>query len=168
MAVCRSMLLVVMGVSGSGKTTIAQALARRLGLVFQDADDFHSAANIARMKAGIALTEADRAPWLATIAAWAKKQAESGQGGVLACSLLRRLYREQVLTGVPDPHLIYLRVKADILRARLEHRSGHFMPASLLDNQLATLEEPADTEHALTVDAGQSPDAVVAEIIRRL
>ncbi|APH56673.1 Gluconokinase [Granulibacter bethesdensis] len=168
MAVCRSMLLVVMGVSGSGKTTIAQALARRLGLVFQDADDFHSAANIARMKARIPLTEADRAPWLATIAAWVRNQAESGEGGVLACSLLRHSYREQVLSGVPDRRLIYLRVKADILRARLEHRSGHFMPASLLDNQLATLEEPADTEHALTVDASQSPEAVVAEIIRRL
>ena len=160
------MTLVVMGVSGSGKTTLGQALARVLDRAFLDADDLHPAANHARLAAGIALTDADRRPWLAAVAAW--MAARRGDGVVVACSALRRRYRDVLRGADPDLLLVHLDVPRDTLAARVRDRAGHFMAASLLDDQLATLEVPAGDERVVHVPAGGSVDASVARILDNL
>ena len=161
-------ILLIMGVSGAGKTTIAEILAARLGWPFKDGDSLHPESNIAKMKAGIPLTDADRLPWLARVAAWIDRQRASGQPGLITCSALKRSYRQIVIGDRPEVRLVYLRGTRDVLAARLAARRDHFMPASLLDSQLDTLEEPGPDENPITVDIDQAADAVADEIVRRL
>lgn len=161
-------VLVVMGVSGSGKTTVAGMLAGRLGWEFIDADDFHSAANVRKMHGGTPLTDADRAPWLATVAAWVDATRSTGRHGVLACSALRRAYR-QVLVGTrPDVQLVYLRGDRALIASRQAARHNHYMPATLVESQFATLEEPRSPEHPLTISVEPRPPAIVDAIIHGL
>lgn len=155
-------IAVVMGVSGSGKTTLARLLAERLGWDLADADDMHPPANIAKMSAGEPLTDADRQPWLARVAAWIDAQIAGGRGGVIACSALRRSYRDRLRR--PQVTFVYLEVERSELERRMLSRSGHFMPASLLDSQLAALEPPGDDERALAVAASDDPEQIAARV----
>ena len=162
-----------MGPAGAGKTTVGRALAAALGWRFHDADDYHPPANVARMHAGLPLTDDERAPWLAALAAVVARHVASGSGAVLACSALRRAYREALLPPEAPPgavRLVFLRATPTLLAARLAHRPRHFFPESLLASQLTTLEEPAASERvpALTVDASEPVDALVTRIRRAL
>src|SRR3982750_3854146 len=139
--------VVIMGVSGSGKTTVGAALAVRLGLRFVDGDALHPEANVAKMAAGTPLTDDDRWPWLDAVGA----VLADGQV-VVACSALRRVYRDRLRAAAPDIQFVYLRVPRDVLEERMSHRA-HFMPVTLLDSQLATLEPPEPDERAITIDA---------------
>lgn len=161
-------VLVVMGVSGSGKTTVAALLAGRLGWEFGDADDFHSPANVAKMHGGTPLTDADRAPWLDTMAAWIDATRATGRHGVLACSALKRAYRRVLTEGRDDVRIVYLRGDKALIGSRQAARHNHFMPASLLDSQFATLEEPGPEEHPLTVSVAPRPHAIADSIVRAL
>ena len=158
-------VLVVMGVSGSGKTTVAAMLAGRLGWEFGDADDFHPAANIRKMQGGAPLTDADRAPWLAAMAAWIVATRAVGRHGVLACSALKRAYRQVLIDGHDDVRLVYLQGDRALIGGRQAARHNHFMPASLVDSQFATLEEPGPEEHAVTISVVPHPPAIVAAIV---
>ncbi|MBC6989414.1 gluconokinase [Hymenobacter sp. BT491] len=155
---------IVMGVSGSGKTTVGRLLAGQLALPFYDADDFHSAANVAKMRAGTPLTDADRQGWLADLAAGITSWERAG-GAVLACSALKESYRRTLQAGAQNPlRWVFLEGSAELLRARLQARQGHYMGAALLDSQLATLEPPA---YALRLPLeGQMPETLVAQIVR--
>ena len=153
-----------MGVAGVGKTTVGTALAEALGWRFVDADDFHSPENRARMAAGRPLDDAARAPWLAALAAAIDGWLEAGDNVVFACSALRRSYRAALRRDSERVRLVYLRADEPLLAARLAARREHFMPASLLTSQLATLEEPGPEEGAIVVDAAESPTALVARI----
>lgn len=154
-------IVVVMGVSGSGKSTVGRLLAAELDWPFVDGDEFHPPANVARLRAGQPLTDADRAPWLAAIAAWACGQPG---GAVVACSALRRGYRDILRGSGPDVRFAVLSVEPAVLAQRVEHRPGHFMPASLLASQLATLEPLQPDEDGVTVDAGGTLEQVLADI----
>jgi carbohydrate kinase (thermoresistant glucokinase family) len=157
------MLIVLMGVSGSGKTTVGKLLAAQLGWPLYDADDFQPPANVAKMRAGIPLTDADRAPWLDALHRMLSGLAEQGRSAILACSALKQAYRACLSDGVPDVRIVYLRGDRALLERRLAGRSDHYMPASLLQSQLDTLEEP---RAALVVDVDAPPEAI-AERIRR-
>ena len=161
-------VLVIMGVSGSGKTTVARPLAARLGWPFKEGDDFHSPANIAKMEAGTPLGDADRAPWLAAIAAWIDDRAAAGEAGVVTCSALKRAYRDRLRAGRPQVRIVYLRGSEELIAARLVRRTGHFMPPSLLASQFAALEPPGQGEHVLVIDIDQPVAAQVEEIVRAL
>jgi len=141
-----------MGVSGAGKSTVGERLAAELGWAFLDGDNLHSAANIAKMMTGIPLTDADRAPWLAAIGDGIDRWAAVGTAGVVACSALKRAYRDQLRARRPHVQLVNLDGDRDLLAARLEHRTGHFMPRGLLDSQFATLDAPAPEERSIPVD----------------
>jgi gluconokinase len=154
------MVILLMGVSGAGKTTVGKRLASDLAWEFADADDYHSAANVRKMQNGIPLTDADRAPWLENLRTLISGWIAAGKNAVLACSALKQSYRE-ILEVTPAVQLVYLRVTAQILAERLRARHGHFMTERMLQSQLAALEEP---ERALAVDGDQSPAAIVAEI----
>lgn len=156
---------VVMGVSGCGKSTVAQALAENRAALFLDADDFHPPANKQKMAAGIPLTDDDRWGWLDALNAELKRQAAESREVFLACSALREVYRERLRAGLPDLRFIYLKGSKDVIARRLGERKGHFMPAALLDSQFATLEEPSD---AIVVDIDQSAEAVIAEALRAI
>jgi gluconokinase/6-phosphogluconolactonase len=158
-------VLVVMGVSGSGKTTVARPLAERLGWPFKEGDDFHPPANIAKMKAGAPLTDADRAPWLAAIAAWIDGQAAADEAGVVTCSALKRAYRAGLTAGHPQVRIVYLRGSQAVIAARLAKRRHHFMPPSLLASQFADLQEPGADEHPIVIDIDQPVEAQVDEIV---
>jgi gluconokinase len=162
-----SSLFVVMGVAGSGKSVIGAALANSLGVDFVDGDDYHSAANIGRMASGTPLTDDDRAAWLGTLGAIIRDAKDSGAGIVVACSALRRRYRDILRTGAPELQFIFLRGAPTLIAKRLADRGGHFMPPSLLDSQLATLEEPTPDESAWVCDIRKSPEEIVAEIVAR-
>ncbi len=163
MKVPRSSAVVIMGVSGSGKSTVGLALAEKCGGVFLDADDFHPPANIEKMKRGEPLDDADRAPWLDRLA---MLLAESGNKPVfLACSALKARYREILTAGGGDVQFAHLSGTPEIIRARLRARAGHFMPQSLIDSQFAALETP---EGAVSIDIDQPVDAIVSTIIREL
>lgn len=163
------MIVVVAGVAGSGKTTVGSLLAERLGWPFTDADALHPAANIAKMRAGHPLSDADRAPWLATVRARMDAYAASGQSAVLACSALKRYYREELLAGRPEARLIFLHVGREVLEARLRARHGHFFVAGMLDSQLAALQDPEPDEDVVMVEATTAtPDQDVDTIIQRL
>ena len=151
-------IVVVMGVSGSGKTTVGQALAASVGWEFVDGDDLHPPANVSKMASGVALTDDDRWPWLEAIGDWIDVRRSSGAGAVVACSALRRAYRDLLRRGRPELAFCYLAVDPDHVRDRLARRRGHYMPASLLASQFATLEEPGADE-AVVVDASLPPEA---------
>jgi carbohydrate kinase (thermoresistant glucokinase family) len=155
------MVIVLMGVAGSGKTTLGQMLAAQLGWEFADADEFHPPANIAKMSAGHALDDRDRAPWLAAIRAWIDRHLADGTSGIVTCSALKERYRKLLGVARPDVRLVYLHGSRALLAERLAHRSGHFMKAGMLEGQLAALEEPVD---ALAVDVSPAPEAIVAAI----
>jgi carbohydrate kinase (thermoresistant glucokinase family) len=152
-----------MGVSGSGKSTVGKLLASALGLSFVDGDDLHPAANRKKMAAGIALDDADRMPWLDAIAA-----VLAGGPVVVACSALRRIYRDRLRAAAPGLRLVYLWGTAELLRERLSGRRHAFMPAALLDSQLATLEEPDADERALWIDIALPPEEIVARAVAGL
>lgn len=155
-----------MGVSGTGKSLIGSMLATRLGLPFADADDFHTPENIAKMARGEPLDDADRAPWLATLAGWL---AEHGRtGAVLSCSALKRAYRDVLRRGAPAARFLHLTGDAALLGERIAQRSGHFMPASLLASQLATLEPLAADERGLVLDVHATPEALVEACVAAL
>jgi carbohydrate kinase (thermoresistant glucokinase family) len=160
-------VVIVMGVAGAGKSTVAAALNRRLGWPFQEGDDLHPAANIAKMHEGVPLTDADRAPWLAAVKAWIDARLEAGQPGLVTCSALKRSYRDFLVAGRPGVCILYLQAGRDELAKHLAHRTGHFMPPGLLDSQLATLEEPGEDEHAVTVRLRAKVADTVDDILRR-
>jgi gluconokinase len=163
-------IAIVMGVSGSGKSTIGAGMARTLGWSFADADDLHPPANVAKMAAGHPLTDADRGPWLAAIGAHMDAWTAAGTDGVVACSALRRSYRDALRAGRDDLRLVFLDVNPAELKARLVARHGHFMPASLLETQLATLERPTADEHPIVVAVGadSTPEQTVASAVAAL
>jgi gluconokinase len=161
-------IAVVMGVSGTGKSTIARLLAEDLGWASAEGDDFHSAANIAKMHAGHPLTDEDRLPWLKAIADWIGVREAAGDGGVVTCSALKRSYRDLLRAGHPDVRFICLIGSHDLLEQRLEHRAGHFMPASLLDSQLDTLEPLQPDEPGGNIDVSQSPAQIEAAALALL
>jgi ribose 5-phosphate isomerase A len=161
-------ILVVMGVSGSGKSTIAEELSARLGWPFEEGDSLHPEPNIAKMHAGIPLTDADRLPWLRRVAAWIDGQRAKKQPGIITCSALKRTYRQIIIGDRPQVRLVYLRGPRDLIAGHLSGRHGHFMPAELLRSQIDTLEEPDPSEDPLTVDAGSSAGQIADEIIRLL
>lgn len=161
-------VLVVMGVSGSGKTTIGAALADQLGWRYQEGDALHPPANVAKMAGGSPLTDADRWPWLRAIAAVIDAWRAGAQSGVVTCSALKRTYRDILIAARPDVRLVYLRGDKALIMARMAARRGHFMPPALLDSQFSTLEEPSADELPITVDIGPAPDAIVAAIIAAL
>ena len=160
--------LVVMGVSGSGKTTVAQAAAKQLGWVFAEGDDFHPPANVAKMHAGIPLTDEDRWPWLRALADWIGAREAAGQDCVLTCSALKRVYRDLLDDGHPSVRFVHITASPETIRRRLELRRGHYMPASLLDSQLATLEPLAPDEPGLTLPGDGEPAAVLRDLICHL
>ncbi|MGL5019594.1 MAG: gluconokinase [Luteolibacter sp.] len=163
MKVSRSSAVVVMGVSGSGKSTIGLALAENCGGVFLDADDFHPPANIEKMKRGKPLDDADRAPWLARLAALLSDSSDKPL--FLACSALKARYRKILSADRSDVIYVHLHGTPELIRARLRARVGHFMPESLIDSQFAALETPAE---AITIDIDQPVDAIVSTLIREL
>jgi gluconokinase len=162
--------VIVMGVSGCGKTTVGRVLAQRLGWPYVDGDDLHPAANVAKMAAGHPLTDADRWPWLRAIRHQLDEWAAAGIDGVLACSALRRAYRDVLRDGPGELRFAFLDVDPDVLAARLAHRAGHFMPSALLASQLATLEPPTDDEHPIRIVVHHDPDVddVIREIVSQL
>ena len=157
-------VLVVMGVSGCGKSTVGARLAEALALEFVEGDAFHAPSKVAKMASGLPLTDADRADWLAQLADKLASAVRERRGIVLACSALKRAYREHLRTGAPQLRLVHLTGAGDMLLQRTTQRSGHYMPASLLESQLATLEPPEVDENALTIDIGQEPDAIVIAV----
>ena len=159
-------VLVVMGVSGSGKSTVARALADRLGWELGEGDDLHSPANVAKMAGGQALSDADRGPWLAAVAGWIDAHLRAGRPGVITCSALRRAYRDVLRRDAVV--FVYLRGSREVIAQRLAVRRGHYMPATLLDSQFAALEEPGPDEHAITVDIGPSATEVADHIVATL
>jgi gluconokinase len=160
--------LVVMGVSGSGKSTIADKLAERLGWRCEDGDRFHPASNIAKMSAGHPLTDEDRRPWLQAIADEIDRVCKAGERAVIACSALKRAYRDILVHGRDDVRIIYLNGTEELIAGRLAQRKGHFMPAGLLASQFKTLEPPGPGEHPVTVSIDASVDAIVDDIVGQL
>jgi gluconokinase len=157
-----------MGVAGAGKTTVGCELARRLGWQFQEGDALHPPANVAKMRAGHPLDDNDRTPWLAAIAARIDAWRSDGICGVVACSALKRAYRDVIIGVRPEVRLIYLCGSRQALAERLAARTGHFMPASLLDSQLATLEPPQPSEHPIVVSIELPVAAIVEKIVAAL
>lgn len=163
-------VLVVMGVSGSGKSTVAGVLAGRLGWDLAEGDDMHPAANVAKMEAGHPLDDADREPWLRRVACWIRTHVDEGRPGIVTCSALKRTYRDVLRGDEParTVEFVYLRGSHDQIAHRLAARHEHFMPAALLDSQFDTLEPLDPTEYAITVDVGGTPGQIADEIIERL
>jgi gluconokinase len=153
--------IVVMGVSGAGKSTIAEALAERLGGVYLDADAFHPASNVSKMSHGVPLTDEDRLPWLSAVGRAIREHTGGGRPVVMACSALRRIYRERIRAEEPGAYFILLTATREELERRLQARKGHFMPPSLLDSQLATLEPLASNERGVTINVHGSEKDVV-------
>lgn len=158
-------VLVVMGVSGSGKTTIGQRLAARLGCEFLEGDDLHPADNVAKMRAGTPLNDADRQPWLRELAAWIGDRVTTGRGGVVACSALKRSYRDLLAGGHDEVFFVHLAAARDAIAQRLANRDHEFMPARLLDSQFADLEPLQADEHGVTVDVMRARADVVADAL---
>jgi gluconokinase len=158
------MIILLMGVSGAGKTTIGKLLASDLGWQFADADNYHSAANVEKMRNGIPLTDADRAPWLDALRSVIANWIAAKQNAVLGCSALKQAYRE-ILQVSPEVHTVYLKATPQVLTDRLRARHGHFMTERMLQSQLATLEEPGDV---IVINADRSPAEIVAEIKSKL
>jgi gluconokinase len=160
--------IVVMGVSGCGKTTVALGLSAVTGSLFAEADDFHSAPSIERMRAGVPLQDADREPWLRSLATWLADRYADGTATVLACSALRRAYRDILRGAGPGLEFVHLHGLTNLIRERLLRRTDHYMPASLLDSQLAALEPLQPDEQGIVLDAALSPEELVTAVITRL
>ncbi|MEV6329195.1 gluconokinase, GntK/IdnK-type [Streptomyces sp. NPDC051909] len=161
-------LVLLVGVAGSGKSTVGRLLAERLGWAYRDADEFHSEADRAKMAAGHPLTDSDREPWLEAIGQWMDRAIAAGRRAVVTCSALKRAYRDTLLTGRPGVLLVYLRGSRELLESRLAGRDGHFFPADLLDSQLAVLQEPEPDERALVVEIDRSPEEIVAAVLAQM
>lgn len=166
--ITKPVIALVMGVSGSGKTTVAVLLSAALGCQFQEGDDLHPAANVEKMRGGTPLTDADRLPWLRKIAEEIDGWRARGESGVLTCSALKRSYRDIIIGDRSDVTLVYLKGSRDLIHRRMAARHEHFMPVALLDSQFATLQEPTPDEHPIAVDVGGRPAEIVAEIVHRL
>lgn len=162
------MIVLIMGVAGSGKTTIARALAERLGWRYQEGDALHPQANVARMSAGTPLTDADRWPWLHAIAAVIDTWRAEGQNGIVTCSALKRAYRDILIGPRADVRLVFLAGDKPLIAARMAARTGHFMPPALLDSQLATLEPPGPDENPIVADISLGPDAIVSTLVAQI
>jgi gluconokinase len=160
--------LVVMGVSGSGKSTIADKLAERLGWTFEDGDRFHPASNVAKMRAGHPLTDEDRWPWLRAIADEIDRACAAGERAVIACSALKHAYRDILVHGRSDVRIVFLKGTQALIADRLARRKGHFMPPGLLDSQFKALEPPEQSEHPVTVSIDASVETIVEDIVRQL
>ena len=161
-------VVVVMGVSGSGKTTVAALLAAAMHWNFQEGDDLHPAANVEKMRSGHPLNDADRLPWLQAIARVIDKWREAGESGVLTCSALKRTYRDLIIGGRPGVALVYLKGSRDVIFARMAARHEHYMPVALLDSQFAALEEPTPDENPIELPVTSTPAAIVEEMVRQL
>ena len=157
------MVVLLMGVAGSGKTTIGRQFAAGLGWDFADADEFHPPANVAKMSAGVPLNDSDRTPWLAAIRAYIDRQLAARRNAVVTCSALKERYRAVLLAGPGPVKLVYLKGTAEVLSSRISSRQGHFMKPAMLASQLAALEEPAG---ALVIDIAQPPEQIIA-VLRR-
>ena len=157
------MIVIIFGVSGSGKTTVGKLLAKRLGWRFYEADDFHSQANVNKMRRGIALTDEDRWPWLVKLRKLIKRCVESDENAVMACSALKRAYRDRLRISA-EVKFVFLRGDYALITEQLRRRRGHFMAPGLLRSQFADLEEPEADEDALTIELGRPPDEIVEEI----
>lgn len=160
--------VVLMGVTGSGKSTVAVPLARRLGAVSADGDSFHSEANVRKMAAGVPLDDEDRRPWLEAIAAWVGAREAESVDAVVTCSALRRRYRDVLRDGHPSVRFVHLAAPRVVLERRLTERTGHYMPASLLPSQLETLEALGPDEPGFALTTDEAPDAIAEEIAERL
>jgi gluconokinase len=160
-----AMVVVLMGVSGTGKTAVGTRLARALNGAFAEGDDYHPPANVEKMRSGVPLDDADRRPWLETLSREIGRWLDAGEPVVLACSALKQSYRDILKAGRPGVVFVHLKGDEALIRKRLAGRRGHYMPASLLDSQLAALEEPTD---AITVSVEGTPDEIVAEIMAAL
>jgi gluconokinase len=156
----------VMGVAGTGKSTVAGLLAERLNWEFQEGDALHPPANVAKMSSGTPLTDEDRWPWLDAIAAWIKEKSRRGEPGILTCSALKRSYRDR-LRG-PNVIFVFLNGSREVITARMASRADHFMPPALLDSQFATLEPPTADENVLEINLAATPAEEVAEVLRAL
>ena len=165
-AVSDARVLVVMGVSGSGKSTVAAQVAERLGWDFAEGDSMHPQANVDKMHAGTPLTDEDRWPWLDVVAAWIRTHLETGVPGVVTCSALKRAYRD--VLRAPGVVFVHVAGSGDLIEDRMRQRSGHFMPTSLLASQLATLEPPQPDESHITIAADRTPEEESAEVVERL
>ncbi len=157
--------LVVMGVSGAGKTTVARGLVARLGWDYAEGDDFHPAANVEKMRSGHPLDDADRWPWLRALAGWIGEHESAGRSAVVTCSALKRSYREVLCDGHPSVWFVHVTVAPGIIRDRVEHRIGHYMPASLLDSQIDTLEPLQPDEPGVAVSGAGTPADVVDHVL---
>jgi len=157
-----------MGVSGSGKTTIGRALATRLGWSFEEGDALHPPENIAKMRAGQPLTDADRAPWLSAIAARIDEWRQRSESGVITCSALKRSYRQVIIGDRREVRLVYLSGSRELIAERMSERHDHFMPASLLDSQFETLEPPGPEENPITVSVDQPIETIVDRLVAEL
>jgi carbohydrate kinase (thermoresistant glucokinase family) len=166
--IAKPVIAVVMGVSGSGKTTVSVLLSAALGCQFQEGDELHPPKNVEKMHGGSPLTDADRVPWLRKIAEEIDGWRARGESGVLTCSALKRSYRDIIIGDRSDVTLVYLKGSHDLIRRRMAARHEHFMPVRLLDSQFATLEEPTPDEHPITVGVGGRPTEIVGEIVRQL
>ena len=161
-------VLVLMGVSGCGKTTVGELLAERLHWPYEEGDALHPPANVAKMAAGHPLDDTDRAPWLAKVADWVDARLDAGESGVITCSALKRSYRALIDRRGADVEFVYLHGSRELVASRLAGRHGHFMPPTLLDSQFATLEEPGADEPAIRVEIGEPPAAIADDIVEAL
>ncbi|MFC9354575.1 gluconokinase [Arthrobacter sp. NPDC057013] len=159
-------VLVIMGVSGSGKSTVAGILAGQLGWDLEEGDDLHPAENVAKMASGVPLTDEDRWPWLDTIASWIIEHTMAGIPGIITCSALKRIYRDRLRQK--NVVFVHLSGSKEQIARRLTARMDHYMPATLLDSQIATLEPPGPDENTIVVDVGRTPAEEAAEVVRRL
>jgi gluconokinase len=161
------MLLLLMGVTASGKTTVGKLLSHRLGWPFYDGDDFHPAANVEKMAHGIPLTDEDRAPWLAKLHQVMAETEQRGESAIIGCSALKAAYRRVLSDGLRTLRIVFLHGDPAVLQARLDHRVGHFMPRTMLPSQMAALEEPTEPG-VITVNAANTPDVIVQQILNAL
>ncbi len=159
------MVVIVMGVSGSGKTTVGERLAQRLDWEFRDGDGFHPAANVDKMRSGQPLTDEDRKPWLGAVATYMRATQTAGRSAVIACSALKEIHRNWLLKGEPWVRFVHLHGPKELIAGRMKARTGHFMPVTLLDSQFVTLEMPADV---LPLDIARTPEELVADILAGL